>query len=292
MYNFKKDIKVYVEYQGCSMPIDVYPDITFSQTFNENDYNQKTLHEPLNLNKGATIVEANEATFSFTTPIKYDNTALVDSLLFSVDYETGNIEPINIYIQTTNKTFKLETCVIEQLTLNIEKAGIFTISVSGRASRLEEAASLPTTLQPQNTDPYCIIRCVNIQIDDTLIDTIASINIDVVNEIEWVRNTTMHNTLSSNIVYKQDYVLTERRISGSITEFLLDTESALPEFSTSSSMTIEMSSEVGQTPPFLAFNLPQVVYTRRLSVDDLITRVYDFRLTDNAVSVIPSVQGV
>ena len=291
MYNFKKDIQVYVEYDGYIIPIDVYPDITFSQTYNENDYNKKTLHQPLNLNKGATIVEANTANFSFTTPIRYDNTVLVDALLFGVDYATGNIEPINIYIETTNKKFKLDTCVLEQLTLNIERAGIFTISVSGTATPLEEIAALPETPEPKNTDPYTIIRCVNVNIGGTVLDSIAAINIDIANGIEWTRNTTLHASLNNEVSFKRNYVLTERRISGSVTEFLLDSGS-LPEYSTSSSMIIELASEIGETPPFLTFNLPQVVYTRRLNVDEVFTRVYDFRLTDNTVSVIPSIQGV
>ena len=43
MYNFKKDIQVYVEYDGFLIPIDVYPDITFSQTYNENENKMRRL---------------------------------------------------------------------------------------------------------------------------------------------------------------------------------------------------------------------------------------------------------
>lgn len=292
MYNFKKDIKVYVEYDGYILPIDVYPDISFSQTFNENDYNKKTLHEPLNLNRGATIVEANTANFSFTVPIRYDNTVLVDELLFGVDYASGNIEPVNIYIETTNKKFKLSTCAFERFTLNIEKAAVFTISVSGTAATLEEISSLPIVPEIRNTDPYTIIRSVKVAMNGTTLDSIAAINIDIANEIEWTRNTTIHASLNNQLSYKRDYVLSQRRISGSVTEFLLDTSGGLPEYSTATSMTIELASQIGENPPFITFNLPQVVYTRRLNVDEILTRVYDFRLTDNSVSVIPSIQGV
>jgi hypothetical protein len=291
MYNFKKDIQVYVEYGGDIIPIDVYPDITFSQTFNENDHNKKTLHEPLNLNKGATIVEANTANFSFTTPVRYGSGISIDWLLSSMSYSTGTIEPINIYIETTNKKFKIDTCVLEQLTWNIERAGIFTVSVSGTAVLIEEIAAVPTPIELPNTESHVILRCVKVNVNGTVLDSVASLNIDITNEIEWTRNTTLHASLNNEVSYKRDYVLTGRRISGSVTEFLLDT-GTLPEYSTNSSMLIELASEVGETPPFLSFNLPQVVYTRRLNVDEVFTRVYDFRLTDNTVSVIPSVQGV
>jgi hypothetical protein len=291
MYNFKKDIQVYVEYDGYIIPIDVYPDITFSQTFNESSHNKKTLHQPLNLNKGSTIVEANTANFSFTTPIKYDSTTPIDPLFFAVDYASGNIEPINIYIETTNKKFKLDTCVIERYTLNLERVGVFTMTISGTASKLEEIVALPNPPEPKNEDTETIIRCITVKIDNVAIDAIAAINIEIANNIEWTKNTTLHGSLNNEVAFRKSYVLTERQITGSVTEFLLDS-GTLPEYSTTSSMIIELSSEIGQSPPFLTFNLPEVVYTRRLNVDEIFTRVYDFRLTDNTVSVIPSVQGV
>lgn len=291
MYNFKKDIQVYVEYNRYILPIDVYPDISFSQTFNENSYNKKTLHQPLNLNKGATIVEANTANFSFTTPIKYDSTTPIDPLLFAVDYSSGTIEPIDIYVETTNKKFKLDTCVIERYTLNLERVGVFTMTVSGTASKLEEISDLPYTPEPKNEDPETIIRCITVSINNTTIDSIAAINLEIANNIEWTKNTTLHGSLNNEVSFRKSYVLTERQITGSVTEFLLDS-GTLPDYSTTSSMTIELSSEIGQSPPFLIFNLPEVVYTRRLNVDEIFTRVYDFRLTDNTVSVIPSIQGV
>ena len=192
------------------------------------------------------IVEANTANFSFTTPIKYHNNILVDGLLFGVDYATGNIEPINLYVVTTNKIFKLKTCVLEELTLNIERAGVFTISVSGTSERLEEVSALPRVPESQNTDPYTIIRCVKVKINNTVLDSIAAISIDIANGIEWTRNTTLHSSLNNEVSFKRNYVLTERRISGSVTEFLLDS-GPLPEYSTTSSMTIELASEIGET---------------------------------------------
>ena len=85
MYNFKRDAKVYIEFDSLLYPIDVYPDLSFSQTYNENSYKKKTLHSPLNLNEGATIVEANPANFSFTTPVKYDPLG-TNLPIFDIDY--------------------------------------------------------------------------------------------------------------------------------------------------------------------------------------------------------------
>lgn len=290
MYNFRKDAKVYIEFDGSLYQIDVYPDLSFSQTFSENSYRKKTLHNQLALNTGATIVEANVANFSFTTPVKFDpSTTVLD--LFEVDYLSGNIEPINIYVEFTNKSYKIEKCAIESLVYNIARQDMFTLSVSGSASKIIEDATIPIeNLIVPNTDPYVIIRCVDIEVDGRVLSSIAAINIEVNNSIEWTQNTTINSTLKDGMTYKENYVLTERRVSGSITEFVID-ESYGQDFNTAGSIVIKLSSEIGQDPPFLTFTLPEAVYTRRTNIDELLTRVYDFRLLSNDLQLIPIVRS-
>lgn len=290
MYNFKKDAKVYIEQEGILYPIDIYSDLSFSQTYNENSYKKKTLHTPLNLNEGAVIVDANVANFSFTTPIKYDP-AGSNFAIFDIDYITGNVLPINIYVEFTNKKFKLEKCAIENTVYNIEMDSILSVSVSGTASRLTEVVSLPAIpIAVANTDPYIIIRGVTASIDGRNLSSLASLNIEINNSIDWTANSTINKTLSEGINYKDNYVLTGRRISGSITEFIID-ETYGQEFNTLGQVTIKLYSIIGQEPPFLTFTLPEAVYTRRASIDDLLTRVYDFRLLSNNLEIIPTIRS-
>ena len=44
MYNFKKATKLYIVENGNKHTIDIYPDISASQTFEEQGYKRKTLH--------------------------------------------------------------------------------------------------------------------------------------------------------------------------------------------------------------------------------------------------------
>jgi hypothetical protein len=290
VYNFKKDAKVYIETGGSLYLIDVYPDITFSQTFNENTHKKKTLHNQLALNQGATIVEANPVSFSFTTPIRFiPGSGNLGP--FDPSYSSGNIPPINIYVAFTNKTYLIQKCAVENLVYNISRDSMLTVSVSGSGARIVEDASIPLQLLvPSSTAPYVIIRCVDVEVNQRTLSSIAGISIEVNNSIEWTQNTTINSTLKDGVAYKENYVLTERRVSGSITEFVLD-ESYGEELSTSAQVVIKLSSALGQSPPYLTFTLPEAVYTRRTNIDELLTRVYDFRLLSNDLQIIPTIRS-
>ena len=75
MYNFKKNIKLYiVELNAAGAPtnrhaVEIYSDVSASQTFDEQSYKRKNLHALIDLHEYAVINNANVANFSFTTPI-------------------------------------------------------------------------------------------------------------------------------------------------------------------------------------------------------------------------------
>lgn len=289
MYNFRKDAKVYIYTDNILYPIDIYPDLSFSQTFSENSHAKKTLHNQLALNHGATISEANVANFSYTVPIKFATDIEPIMNLFEADYVTGTIESVTMYVSFTDVIFKLEKAVIETLTYNIDRASIFTVSVAGSFSKLVPVSALPAVPTEANTDPYTIVRGLEVLLNGTALPSIAAINLEVANSIEWTKNSTLHKSLANELAYKDSYVLQERRVTGSVTEFLLDTSAV--DYSTTSSLVIKLYSEVGQSPPFMTFNLPEVVYTSRVNIDEFLTRVYDFRLISNTISILPQLRS-
>jgi hypothetical protein len=289
VYNFRKDAKVYIYMGDILYPIDIYPDLTFSQTFNENSHAKKTLHNQLALNHGATIVEANVANFSFTMPIKLVTDIEPILSILESDYSTGTIESSTMYASFTDVIFKLNNAVVETLTYNIDRASTLTVSVSGTFSLLEPVASLPATPEPVNPALCTIVKGIEVILNGATLPSIAAINLEISNSIEWTNNSTLHKSLANQLSYKDSYVLQERRVTGSITEFLLDTSGV--DYSTTSSLVIKLYSEIGQDPPFMTFNLPEVVYTRRTNIDELLTRVYDFRLTSNNVLILPELRS-
>ena len=304
MYNFKKNIKLYiVELNSSGVPtnkhqIEIYNDVSASQTFDEQSYKQKNLHNLLHLHEHAVVNNANTANFSFTTPIlNIATTPLVLSL--GGDYSSGTIVNFDIYVESDNVIYKLTTCVIESLTFNIERTSILTVSVSGSASRVSKfgnvgAVAIPGTTFNVGTKAYISIDKLNTVISGVTLDNIAALNVDIRNDISWTQNTTVNDAIAGTMVYPSSYVLQGRTFSGSITQFLTsDNVDTLSDTNTSASVLIEIySSGYSLTTPILQFNLPSTVFTRRLNFEELINRVYDFRLNSNLTIVKPIYKGV
>lgn len=284
MYNFKKQTSVYLVRGTEKHKLEVYADLSANQTFDENDSEVRTLHNPLDYHKRAVITKANPGTFSFTSPLKLVDSEIPYSVLLdlALTYSSGTLENVDIYVESSNTTFKLEKAVLENITFNISMGSIITISVSGTCAKfIRFTDSIPGTLVVSEASNYTAVRKLLVQIADTTLSSIAALNIDISNDITWRPNTSLHTI--GTVVYPENYVLSGRRISGSITQFLTqENVDVLPDISTVSDLEIAIYTDLSDTEPFLAFLLPRIVYTRRVSLDELINRVYDFRLTSNA----------
>ncbi len=69
VYNFKKKVKFFVVIDGLRYQIEINPDVSFSQTFNEEQRKVKTLHDPKNMFDRASITNASPANFNFTESV-------------------------------------------------------------------------------------------------------------------------------------------------------------------------------------------------------------------------------
>jgi hypothetical protein len=296
MYNFKKNAKLYiVELNAIGTAtnrhlIEIYSDITASQTFDEQGYKAKTLHNQVALHELAVINKANVGNFSFTTPIL--NVAATPIILtLGREYSSGNITSFDIYIESDNVIYKLTKCVIEALTFNIERTALLTMSVSGTTARINKfgnvgAVTVPGTPVSVGTKTYCPINRMSVSIGGNTLDSIASVNMDLRNDISWYSNNTINDAVAGNTMYPGSYVLQGRTLSGSITQFLTSTNvDTLVDTSTSSPIVISIFTLAhSSTTPILEFNLPSTVFTRRLNFEELINRVYDFRLNSNTIT--------
>jgi hypothetical protein len=304
MYNFKKNIKLYiVELNSAGVPtnkhaIELYNDVSASQTFDEQGYKQKTLHNLTHLHEHAVVNNANTANFSFTTPILNIATTPI-ILTLGGDYSTGTIVSFDIYVESDNVIYKLTKCVIESLAFNIERTSILTVSVSGSASRVSKfgnvgAITIPGTTFNVGAKSYIDTHKVSTSVAGVQLSSVAALNIDIRNDIAWSQNTTVNNAISGTMVYPSSYVLQGRTFSGSITQFLTsDNVDTLSDTSTSAPVVIGIfNNGYSSTTPILQFNLPSTVFTRRLNFEELINRVYDFRLNSNLTIVKPIYKGV
>lgn len=302
MYNFKKNAKLYIvelDATGTATrqhSIEIYSDISASQTFDEQGYKRKTLHNLTDMHDYAVVNNANVANFSFTTPIlNITTTPIVLSL--AREYSSGNITSFDIYIQSDNVIYKLTKCAIDGITFNIEMRSILTLSVSGTASKLSKFGNVGSVTIPVGTsgiftpvlgtgNKYASIDKMSVAIDGNSLDSIAAINIDLKNEISWYESKTIQQSTASIMMYPSSYVLQGRTLSGSLTQFLTSANAdSLADTSTSSPIIIKLYNKTDPTAtPILEFNLPSTVFTRRLNFEELINRVYDFRLNSNTIT--------
>jgi len=296
MYNFKKNAKAYIVHEGATHRIDLYSDITASQTFDEQGYKRKTLHNLTDLHDHAVVNKANPANFSFTTPIPNSETNPIVLTLGS-SYSSGTVNSFDLYIQSDNIIYVLYNCVIESMTFNIEMRAVLTMSVSGTASKLAKFGNVggPATIpglasaESRFNRTYTTVDRTRISIANVVLDSVAAINVDLKNEVSWSGYTTINQAVVGTMMYPDSYVLQGRTLSGSITQFITS-QNADTLFDTSISSAVDIGIfclEYSSVNPLLRFNLPSVVFTRRLNFEELINRVYDFRLNSNSTNVEP-----
>ena len=76
-HSFLRESKLYIVYGGNQYRIFTTTAISFSQTFAEDSYPVKTLHDQSKMFEGSTITKANQANFSFTVPLTIEKDSLV-----------------------------------------------------------------------------------------------------------------------------------------------------------------------------------------------------------------------
>lgn len=291
MLNFKRNTTVYLIDESGKYQLEVYSDISASQTFDEQRVKRKTLHAPLDLHDHATITKASPANFSFTVPI-FDRASLQKELDLATTYSSGTTPYFDLYFVSDDASYKIEKATFEGVTFNFSRDSIITVTFTGSGSRLYKA-TLPAEgaiIKESIGANYSRVSTLDIDLMTTQIGAVVELNLEFTNDVEWTKNDTLQETLDGNIIYPTNYVLKGRQVSGSFTEYLTDTNiDQLYDTTTSTSIDIKINPG---SPNFLRFFLPSTVFTRRQTFGDVFTRTYDFRLNTNSQFVKPIYKGV
>ena len=116
-YSFLRESKLYLVYGGTKYNIRTTSAITFNQTFAEDSYPVKTLHEQTKMFEGSTITKANPATFTVEVPLTIEKDEsivldLISDLVATTDagISTQQLKSFDMYVQTGSSTFKIENC--------------------------------------------------------------------------------------------------------------------------------------------------------------------------------------
>ena len=297
-FNFTREAEVYVVYNGNQHKLDI-SSISFSQTFTENSYPVKTLHNQKNLFEGSIINKANPADFEFTFPALKDSDFItVFNLL--VDYVgfTNKINTFDLYISTQLDVFKLETAVITNGSFVIEKSRPLSLTVSGEASKLSHFGSKASVTIPGNvqnrsaTMRYIGAPTLDVTLDSISLSGILSLALELQNDIEWNPYTTVHSALSvtgsSNSMYPSDFTLGKRILGGSVQRYITDQKDtgsmSLNSWSTSAPIVLKVGDGVGSS--FRGFSVNgNCSFTNRINTGDVYTQSFEWRLIDNPTAL-------
>ena len=287
-YNFLRESSVHLVYGGSRYNLKTTPAVSFSQTFAEDAYQVKTLHDQTKMSQGTRITKANPADFSFAVHLTTEkDESIVLDLLVDYDSTGSNIKSFDLYIVTGESTFKLNECVISDGQFNLNKGSPLILTVSGQAQKLErvgdETYSLPGSLQSASSTRTPTLSLIDVEVSGSDVSNLVSAVLTIQNEISWTPYETLQNSLSvtsaSNAMYPSGYTLERRVISGNIVQYLTSNNSSTVQtFNTNTGVRIKTLVN-GST--FFDANLTSCRFTKRTSVAEAFTQTFDYRLLTN-----------
>ena len=293
-YNFLRESKVHLVHGGNRYLLVTAPDVSFSQTFAEDAYEVKTLHDQTKMFQGTSITKANPANFSFSIFLTTEkDETIVKALLTDYDATEGQtrIKTFDLYIVTGESTFKLNECVITDGDFILSKGSALTLSVSGQAQKLERVGnasySLPSSLVSASSTRTPTTNLIDVSVGGSSVSNIISATVSVQNDINWTPYETLHNSLSvtnaSNAMYPSGFTLGRRVVSGNIVQYLTsDNSSTVQSFNTDTAVRIKTLVN-GST--FLDVNLANCMFTKRMTQNEVFTQTFDYRLIGNPANL-------
>ena len=294
VYNLLRDGSVHVVYGSNRYNVKVTPELSFSQTFAEDAYEVKTLHDQTKMFLGTSVTKANPADFSFQVALTQEkDESIVKSLL--TDYDTSNGEQLlkkfDLYFVSEESTFKIEDCVITSGDFIMERTKPLTLSVSGQGRKLERVGnasfSLPENLVSPSSTRTPVKALLDVEVGGSDVTNLVSTTLSVQNNIDWTPYETLHESLSvtnaSNAMYPSTYSLKDRVVSGNIVQYTGDNNSTTAQsFNTNTSVAVKT---INQSSTFFNANLSGCMFTKRLNVAEVFTQTFDYRLVTSPANL-------
>lgn len=292
-YNFKNDTKVYLIHNSVRYKLDVTEEISFSQTFTDQTYPKRTLHNLNHFFEESNIKKANPANFEFTIPIILeDDLQIVHDLLIDNDTVGGHsLKTFDLWIESTDVVYVLKDCVITNGTYIIEKLENLKLGIQGQARLLRRELFVPGTgegysINPQSsTKTFQKVDHLTLTINGTdKTDSLYRVSVEVQNDIKWTPYETIDDALdvsqASNTMYPSNFTLEKRIVSGSISRYVTDVN----EFDTQiwrSDRAIRIRAGHSSLKGF-DINLDSCTFTNRVTVEDVYSQTYDWKFNSNS----------
>ena len=290
-YSFLRESKLYIVYGGNKYRIYTSSAITFNQTFAEESYSVKTLHDQSKMFEGSSITKANPASFSFDVPLTTEKDESIVLTLAS-DLSSNILNSFDMYVQTGSSTFKLEGAIITSASFDFIPQNQFTMRVEGEGTKLtkvgDEDFTIPGSAQSESATRTPLLVYPTVTLNDGTsrnMDNILSVNLNIQNETEWTPYETLQDSLNSTTMFPSAHTVGKRIISGEIRQYQTDNNvGQFDDFSTSTDLTITAKKVSGDTD-FFKIQINPAMYTARMNPEEVYTQSYDFRSLDNTDTV-------
>ena len=293
-YNFLRESSVHIVHGGSRYQLKTTPNVTVSQTFSEEAYEVKTLHDQSKMFKGAKVTTANPADFTFEVHLTSEkDESIVLNLL--TDYDTSQTDKVlktfDMYLVSSKTTFKMEGCIMTEGNFELGLGSVVTLAVSGQGQKLSRVGdqnfSLPGSLVAASSTRTPHLAILDVELDGTDVANLISSTLSVQNNIEWTPYEDVHSSLNvtnaTNTMYPKKHTISERIVSGSISQYLTDNSDTVAELLTweESGTNVRVKSLKPDGSVLLDANLDSCLFTNRLDIGDVLTASYDFRLVSN-----------
>jgi hypothetical protein len=297
-YNFKKQAEVYLFHDNKRYRLDVTEDLSFSQTFTDKTYPQKTLHEPHKQHEASSIKKANAANFSFTVPmITQDSLDVIFDLLVNYKSGTYTLDTFDLYIKLPNDIYKLEKCVITNGTFIIEKLENLKLTIAGEATKLTRGTTLldGITLPSRGIRDYHMLKAVDVYVDSSSpLSNIYKVSMELQNSIKWNPYETVNDALNignthseSTTMYPSNFTLEKRILSGSVGQYVTDSTNSNVQ-TWKLGVPIRVTAGNGETSSSFrgfSFKSTNCSFTDRNIVEDVFTQSYDWKMNENTTNL-------
>ena len=282
-FSFKKEVVLRLVFNNNRYGITV-SELNFAQTFQERSFEVKTLHNQSSF-EGSVINRANPAEFSFNTALLYDDRHRIvfDRL---IDCQT-----FDLYISTqSDDVWKLENCVIQDGTFEINKSRPLRLAVSGEASKLSKyTGTIPGNDFTYPAPIYVVPHIVTLTLgSDDIKDSVIGLSVELQNDISWNNYNTIQGALSATnaatSMYPSNFTIGTKVLAGSITKYLKDTSTSVLTWNDNAAlrMVVQHLPAGGRG---LDFNITNCSFTNRLSTSDVFREEFNWRMTQNPTAL-------
>lgn len=294
-FSFKKEVEVRVVHgtTPTRYKIDV-SDIEFGQTFQETSYAVKTLHNQSSF-EGSVINRANPAEFSLSFYLLKEDThkVLFDRLLDCETFDLYISNPGGNPLGTQpdpipDEVWKLEKCVIQDGTFEINGSRPLRLAITGEAKKLSKfTGAIPGGSDPTPTTSTYIVPDLSTFTlgSDDVSKSIVGMSVSLQNDINWNNyNTVQGATTATNATtsqYPENFSVGTKVLSGTISKYLEDESTSVLTWNTNTSLRLR----AGNGTQELDFNITNCSFTNRMSTSDVFLEEYNWRMTQNPTAL-------